>query len=73
MPDEMPNEIEMDAFKRGMDAHGRGSPIDANPYQPPSYDPRYDFWMLGWHSANNPVPERKNEQPKTPVDSRPTR
>lgn len=47
----MPTDAEMDAFYRGADAHGRGTPKHANPYT--SGDTRLDFWWLGWEHANH--------------------
>lgn len=47
----MPTESEMDAFGRGADAHGRGTPKFANPYN--ENDTRRDFWWFGWEHANH--------------------
>ncbi|HGF3517651.1 MULTISPECIES: ribosome modulation factor [Bacteria] len=38
------------AFSRGYAAHGRGLPVDENPYAPGT-DLRRE-WNAGWHSAD---------------------
>jgi len=61
----MPNDTQMDAFTRGIEAYRRGTPLDCNPYNPKNElrdeSTLFEFWNMGWISEQH-LPARKQKE-----------
>jgi hypothetical protein len=56
----MPSGPQMDAFRRGEEAHARGTEITDSPYW--DNDDLDDYWTFGWESAHNRSPNARTER-----------